>query len=92
MTKGDVIMFKKKREEEALKKIRDEIVSWRQDNPEFMVVGALSEIKKDKKLLEYYFPEVNWSKIDIDSIYNKLFDGDKNLNNETSQIPRRGKH
>lgn len=67
----DIFRKKEKIETAILEKIEMEAGQWE-------VIGGSRasvwrEIKEDKNLLRYYFPDIDWDSVDIDSIHAKLF-------------------
>jgi len=51
----------------------DEIDSWKNDDFMKVMGVVLEDIKRDKELLKYYLPEVDFDVVDIDLVYDKLF-------------------
>lgn len=68
-------MFEKRKAKKALEQINEIIKTWDAVNtsPTAMLASVFDAINKDKNLLEYYFPEIDWSKVDKDAVYNLLF-------------------
>lgn len=59
----------------VLTQMQEEIRTWYFVNgcPEAGIKSIFDAINKDKNLLEYYFPKIDWSKVDKDAVYNLLF-------------------
>lgn len=57
----------------TLEYVLEEIESWSYDNSWQVMSVVFNDIKKDKELLRYYLPEVDWEQVNIDLVYDKLF-------------------
>lgn len=69
-------------EEKAIFHINETIDFWMSENGTSRVLYLLDSIKENIDLLETYFPNVDWSKVNKESIYNKLFSNSEILEEE----------
>ena len=78
-----VKILKLHKAKEALVQMQEEIRTWYFVNgcPEAGIKSIFDAIRKDKSLLEYYFQDIDWKKVDVDLVYEMLF-------NEATQRPR----
>ena len=70
-------MFNFLKENEILKKMREIILQWEYENGTQKVADVMKAIEQDPNLLEQYFTEIDWTKVDKTSIHKKLFEPEK---------------
>lgn len=70
-------MFKHLKENEILKKMREIILQWEYENGTQKVAEVMKAIEQDPNLLEQYFTEIDWTKVNKTSIHKKLFGQEK---------------
>ena len=66
-------MLKRKKEKQILFYIRETFLYWRSENGSQITANIINDIEKNADLLEHYFPEIDWNKVEKKSIHDKLF-------------------
>ena len=70
-------MFNFLKENEILKKMKEIILQWEYENGTQKVADVMKAIEQDPNLLESYFTEIDWQKVNKTSIHKKLFGQEK---------------
>ena len=68
-------IIKLRKTEAALIQIQEEIKTWDfvNQSPNAVIKGIFDAIRENKSLLEYYFQEIDWKTVDVDLVYELLF-------------------
>ena len=66
-----------------LEYVMKQLESFYYENPGQMVSAVMNDIKQDKSLLKYYFSYIDWSRVSLDDVYERLFCETKDMKKST---------